>query len=1004
VFGTTVARVGRDALFLTHQPIAFLPWAFALGAAAWLIVGALRERRATDQTDAGLLDSALYSAIACSLLCCVLCVLSRRVAPCAWIVYVAVEAASALALMSAWDFAGRFLAGPRPRSQANLGLFLGTAAGGLAAFALISSFGLPGLFLCWTGSLGAALLLLGFLTDDEGESESAEGRALVVTADPSRSGNPLTPGPAAVGAALAICGCFAAGGVWIEFEFLRRGAQWLERDAATLGQFLGAVVALAAVLTISLQLLIDGRTRPSWGGRVFGGARAALLAVIGLASALFHGLWLGAGARALWGSAGTVLESPMCRRLADLLSRQEQENFGRLRIRYLPAFVAGASVCLGIVFPVVPVSVIGLGVVLLAAASLVLLWAPRSHRVGEIFPALSSEDEEMRSRALNHLLGLPDSAALAAIARAADTANADVKLSLLDALVERNGIIAKAVACGFASDSDAKVRGAAVSFLSWAGTEKKLPVLLERLSDESASVCTSAAIGCARLLGERAVGPLARLQSHADPRVRLARQLALAKYAGPAGQTSARGFRETLLRGTPDESRLCLFLLAQVRCDEFLGDLLVIARDSERSPAVRESSLRLLAAWGREEAVEVLLDISRQWPGNAAAISILKELLPRYPMVLAERLGVDDEPGHIRLVLLEAVRPPASDEIMNRCRECCDDERPDVRYAAVRALRRLNCTRQARKGAADWEGILQRELDRGYTWAESLAVLEGGPDKLEGLRSVLEDEFDSSREIVVDALGGLMGGNGSGAQFLKAEELGHPLSSDRRAALDGRCDAGLVKRLVRLLEATSPRQALNGAAPGSRDNGRSPDAEPVTGWTAALNRLRFAPAPPLVHIAANQALQEVISATQAPDPHQGEPVPGNRTLETVLLLKRVRGLERLHIEDLELLAGLADHEEMETGEVFVREGELLDGLAVVQRGGLTNCRQSNGHLDRLGSVGPGERLGEGCLSDDGRSAFTAVAETHTELLTLDREALNRAITLRPTMRGVLNGR
>jgi len=485
--------------------------------------------------------------------------------------------------------------------------------------------------------------------------------------------------------------------------------------------------------------------------------------------------------------------------------------------------------------------------------------------------------------------------------------------------------------------------------------------------------------------------------------VRLARQLALAKYAGEAGRTSIREFRETLSEGTVDESRLCLFLLAQTRCDEFLGDLLEIARDSARGPAVRESSLQLLAAWGREEALEILLEMARQWPGNASATSMLRELLPRYPLIHAEKLKAEDEPGPVRLALLEAVRPPASDEIVRSCRECCGDERPDVRCAAVRALRRLNCTRRTKGGAAGWEGIVQHELDRGYAWAESLAVLEGGPDTLGGLRSVLEDEFDSSREIVVDALGGLLGGNGSGAQFLETDEVGRPLSANRLAALEGRCGAGLTKRLVRLLEAASPRQALNGTSPGNRDHGPSPDAGSVTGWTTTLNRLRFAPAPPLVHLAANQALQEVVSATQAPEVHQGDSIPGNRTLEAVLLLKRAPTFKRLHLEDLELLAGLADHEELEAGDAFVREGESLDRLAVVQHGELANCRQSNGHLERVGSVGPGGCLGEGLLSSGGHSPFTAIARTRTELLTLDREALDRAVALRPTIRGALNG-
>jgi hypothetical protein len=357
------------------------------------------------------------------------------------------------------------------------------------------------------------------------------------------------------------------------------------------------------------------------------------------------------------------------------------------------------------------------------------------------------------------------------------------------------------------------------------------------------------------------------------------------------------------------------------------------------------------------------------------------------------------------MALLEAVSPPVPQEVLAACFQCCSDPRPDVRYAAVRALRRAESPETGAERRADWQRVLAGEMARTTEWAESFVALEGGPEGLRGLRSILQDEFGSSREILVEAVGGFLGEKGSSAQFLGTEDAGRPLSSHRKVILERKCGKELAERLLPLLAAESPEQVLAGSLSGGNGNGRGGTAgtQANGSWTAVLNRLRFAPAPPIVHVAANQALQEVVSSTQSPGPHRDGGAPANRTLESVFLLKQASIFKGLHVEDLEVLAAFAGQQELEVGRAFVQQGERLDRLAVVSQGKLVNCRRSNGQLEPVESIGPGSCLGGTCLSGGEPSRFTMLAHSYTKLLTLERPALERAMALRPAIRRALNG-
>ena len=101
--------------------------------------------------------------------------------------------------------------------------------------------------------------------------------------------------------------------------------------------------------------------------------------------------------------------------------------------------------------------------------------------------------------------------------------------------------------------------------------------------------------------------------------------------------------------------------------------------------------------------------------------------------------------------------------------------------------------------------------------------------------------------------------------------------------------------------------------------------------------------------------------------------------------------------ELKALANIAGRVEFRSGDLLFRQGDEADKVFLVRRGLVEIFAEKSGRRRRLNLRGRGEIIGEMALLDGlGRSA-SAVARTHVEARTLDREVFDRLLTQRPAL-------
>jgi CRP/FNR family cyclic AMP-dependent transcriptional regulator len=118
-----------------------------------------------------------------------------------------------------------------------------------------------------------------------------------------------------------------------------------------------------------------------------------------------------------------------------------------------------------------------------------------------------------------------------------------------------------------------------------------------------------------------------------------------------------------------------------------------------------------------------------------------------------------------------------------------------------------------------------------------------------------------------------------------------------------------------------------------------------------------------------------------------------QTDQKLELLKRVPLLSGLGKRDIEEVGRLADEIDLPAGHVLTREGAsgheffvIIDGTVRVDRGGVS-----------IGSLGPGDFLGEIALVDDGPRTATATTESPAKLLVVGHREFHSLMAQFPTI-------
>ena len=122
-------------------------------------------------------------------------------------------------------------------------------------------------------------------------------------------------------------------------------------------------------------------------------------------------------------------------------------------------------------------------------------------------------------------------------------------------------------------------------------------------------------------------------------------------------------------------------------------------------------------------------------------------------------------------------------------------------------------------------------------------------------------------------------------------------------------------------------------------------------------------------------------------------------VERATLLRGVPPFADLSSEQLRLLAGVVEEIEIPTGETLVQAGGEGDHLYVVVAGqiALEERRGNSGSVARIGTLGPGQALGEEAVFDGGTHVLNATAQTDCQLLTLDRDVLMALLDEQPAL-------
>ena len=164
---------------------------------------------------------------------------------------------------------------------------------------------------------------------------------------------------------------------------------------------------------------------------------------------------------------------------------------------------------------------------------------------------------------------------------------------------------------------------------------------------------------------------------------------------------------------------------------------------------------------------------------------------------------------------------------------------------------------------------------------------------------------------------------------------------------------------------------------------------------AALRVAETADAP-LLNQTAHMALAQLTSPRRAAVERSMMTV-----IEKVIFLKEVPFFQGMSVDNLRVLAGIAEETTADAGRRIITEGERGDTLYVIVSGRVGIQRHKQAEDDRtltqLATLGPREYFAEMSLFDEEPHSADAIAMTPTQLLTVSREPLIELIRRQPDL-------
>jgi CRP-like cAMP-binding protein len=105
------------------------------------------------------------------------------------------------------------------------------------------------------------------------------------------------------------------------------------------------------------------------------------------------------------------------------------------------------------------------------------------------------------------------------------------------------------------------------------------------------------------------------------------------------------------------------------------------------------------------------------------------------------------------------------------------------------------------------------------------------------------------------------------------------------------------------------------------------------------------------------------------------------TIEKVILLQAVDDFAGVTTADLAYIAAIAEEKSFEAGVRVFGEGDIASAMYLVIDGRVSLNREGS----EIAGVGPNQAFGVWALFDEERRVVTAIAETETRVLRIDRD-------------------
>jgi ATP/ADP translocase/HEAT repeat protein len=1008
-----LGRTVRDTLFLSRYPIRYLPWMFVLYGIASSITVVVYARFA-DRVPRHLMIVA-STGIGIITYLATWGLVRAQVAWIYPVFYVWTEVVSNLFVAQFWTLASDLhdaRAAKRLFGTIGSARQLGTVIVGLGTGAIVKAIGTEQLIFVLAGMM-AGIALLAILISKEPRVEAGY-RAGVRPRHRGRAPRILKD-PYVRALAVVILLIFIALTIG-DYQFKRIASGSFREDE--LARFFSLFYAVGGVVSFVFQLTITPRILSRLG---VGAGMTVMPSVFGAASAvLLFGPRLIAATVLKFADNGfqyAIHETT----LQALYVPFAPEVKARTRA-FLDAVVKPVSYGLGglalVVFvPYLSVSHLGYVSLPIVVAWLAMIPVVKRRYLRTLEATLSARG----ALALDHEY-LLDSAGRGILVRTLETGTPRQILIALEQLAgERTAAVSGSVA-KLTSHPDPRVRTAALYRLAWAGGADPGPVRLA-LADPVPAVRAAAAAAYAALAQDECVEPLAQLLNDPAPDVRVAALAGLLKHGGVEGGIVGGSELGRLLGSDREEDRV-----AAARAMRHLGASAyrpVRRLLLDPDPAVRRAALKSAPGVADPRLVppliEALGDAATRYRAGQALVAIGRPAAAPLGKLLAD-------PAVSRTVRMEVPRllrriPDEESYLLLRAHVHANDSHLRLRiYGALSRLRRE--LRRPAEPLSFVQELATAEARETYAnlagWTQARALYE---------TPLISEVFDTRQVWAVRRVLRLLELRYDPEPVkLVRERLADPA---RRAnaleVLDTLLDPALRPIVMPLVDETPPHQKLARAGDllpkpvpspaefiaqhchhpspyvvmlaldafarrhdpvGAREAAgllQHPDVLVREAAVIALAAGDPAGAPALLEPMTRDGASAVARlATRALAQLAGRPLPEGpmySTVEKILLLKSAPAFERITGEDLAPLARIAEVEVYTPGQEITREGEPGDALYILVRGSVDVS-----HAGKvLGTLGPGDTLGEMSTFDGAPRSATGTATEETEVLRIGNE-------------------